>query len=350
MPRRRGWPGWCRCCSRSPGCTSAGTARSAYRRYWRRSARSRAQGGHRAGGQDPGQAKAKMVFSSAYFYRSTPLDAAHRTSWLQLTWLHASCLRTFIGVDLGGGKGKTTAVARLRLAPAGAAPGVVVDDYGGDRPWYDERLIEYLRQHAEDAVVAIDAPLTLPACAGARCPPARGMRPARCPRCALAARAQGRRRPGRQARYTPYTQRATEVLLHEDHGIVPRETLGPGDGTVDGAGGVPAQALAGATAQRGPAGGVPEGDPGAAVPRPGGAAGGAGDGPGPHRMRGLPGRQRPERPRTAGAGARQVARHYKRSGHAGHCAGDDLHGLRALSLGRASGASSCSRTITCSTR
>src|SRR5439155_25231809 len=68
---------------------------------------------------------------------------------------------TFIGVDLGGGKGKNTAVARLALE----GEGVKVLDYGTGKeaPWYDERLIGFLRQQT-DAVVAIDAPLTMPAC------------------------------------------------------------------------------------------------------------------------------------------------------------------------------------------
>jgi hypothetical protein len=54
---------------------------------------------------------------------------------------------TFIGVDLGGGKGKTTAVARLRL-PRTPAPAddteVVVEDLGAPGPWFDEQLTEYL--------------------------------------------------------------------------------------------------------------------------------------------------------------------------------------------------------------
>src|SRR5262245_4882843 len=36
--------------------------------------------------------------------------------------------------------------------------------------------------------------------------------------------------PARKPHTTPYTQRATEVVLHRRHGIMPRETLGQGMG------------------------------------------------------------------------------------------------------------------------
>ncbi len=138
--------------------------------------------------------------------------------------------RTFIGVDLGGGKGKNTAVARLEL---GNEDGVRVVDYGTGReaPWYDDRLIAYLRQYADGAVVAIDAPLTMPSCV--RC-----VEPV-CPThesCEVPIvtwfreRENGARVAGKKPKYTPYTQRASEVILHEDHQILPRETLGQGMG------------------------------------------------------------------------------------------------------------------------
>ncbi len=145
--------------------------------------------------------------------------------------------RTFIGVDLGGGKGKTTAVARLRLSDQG----VVVDDFGDDKPWYDDRLIAYLLRHAGEAVIAIDAPLTLTACTRCtlptcptteRCdvPAVRWLRE-RHARLSQMARMTGTAgMAGQKPRYTPYTQRATEVVLHEDFGILPRETLGQGMG------------------------------------------------------------------------------------------------------------------------
>jgi len=136
-------------------------------------------------------------------------------------------LRTFIGVDLGGGKGKNTAVARLE------AEGDVIRvvDYGTGResPWFDEPLIDYLRSFPE-GIVGIDAPLTLPVCVRCTlpfCPTAR--------RCEVPIVSWFRARdvdwsPRKKPRYTPYTQRATEVILHEEHQILPRETLGQGMG------------------------------------------------------------------------------------------------------------------------
>ena len=190
--------------------------------------------------------------------------------------------RTFIGVDLGGGKGKTTAVTRLRLEgpdPAGPGPGpgvisgtgtgiagpgdatprVVVEEFGGPgtgkpgRPgtWYDERLIEYLLRYADTAVVAMDAPLTLTACVRCTLPACPGTA-----RCEVPVVRWFRERSQRHApdsaseagkpRYTPYTQRATEVLLHEELGIVPRETLGQGMGPLTARMAYLTRALAGA--------------------------------------------------------------------------------------------------------
>ena len=152
---------------------------------------------------------------------------------------------TFIGVDLGGGKGKTTAITRLRaIDPApGPAPGsanpeplIVVEDMGAQGPWYDEQLVEYLLKHAPGAVLAIDAPLTLTACVRCTLPVCPGTSS-----CEVPTVRWFRQRTSddsgdfpspvqRKPRYTPYTQRATEVILHEDFGITPRETLGQGMG------------------------------------------------------------------------------------------------------------------------
>lgn len=170
--------------------------------------------------------------------------------------------RTFIGVDLGGGKGKTTALTRLRWEPpAGgggkSAPGgvLIVADCGGSRAvpgpasgpgsraraaggvaaggscsWYDEPLVEYLLSHRDEAVVAMDAPLTLTACVRCQLTACPGLTA-----CEVETvrwfRARGAAAdPSGKPKYTPYTQRATEVVLHEDHGIMPRETLGQGMG------------------------------------------------------------------------------------------------------------------------
>jgi predicted RNase H-like nuclease len=139
----------------------------------------------------------------------------------------------FIGVDLGGGKGKNTAVARLVPTPKG----VEVTDYGTGKnaPWYDARLIAYLRAQA-GSLIAIDAPLALPCCVRCRLSVCPGDAVCDVPTIAWL-RARGRtgapaaeNAAERKPRYTPYTQRAAEVVLHEEHGILPRETLGQGMG------------------------------------------------------------------------------------------------------------------------
>jgi hypothetical protein len=152
--------------------------------------------------------------------------------------------KTFIGVDLGGGKGKTTAVCRLRVPERPSADAeIIVEDQGPGANFYDEQLIEYLLRFADNAVLAIDAPLNLPVCV--RCTLSQCPGTAACDvptvswfrnrdahkqssEAALGSVPEGRSRA--KPRYTPYTQRATEVLLHEDHGITPRETLGQGMG------------------------------------------------------------------------------------------------------------------------
>lgn len=157
----------------------------------------------------------------------------------------------FVGVALGGGRGKTTAVARLeldtreegpprvRLAEArlrhghrGSGPESGEDT--GDPLFRDEVLVAYLGRWADPATVtAIDAPLTLPPCI--RCPLAcPGVQACEVPVVAWmrrhapalsAARRSDRAKPA----VTPYTQRAVDVLLTHV-GLSPRESLGQGMG------------------------------------------------------------------------------------------------------------------------
>ena len=137
-------------------------------------------------------------------------------------------VRTFIGVDLGGGKGKNTAVARLELGDDGAS--VRVADYGTGQG-FDDLLVEFLRKHAEHSILAIDAPLTLPACVRCVEPSCPTLDACQVPVVSwFRTQANGTLKPGTKPKYTPYTQRASEVLLHEEHGILPRETLGQGMG------------------------------------------------------------------------------------------------------------------------
>ena len=159
-------------------------------------------------------------------------------------------LRRFIGVDLGGGRGKTTAVARLehtehdgiwRLVLADAKlrygqRGTGRDDEpsGGDTLFRDDVLVDYLERWTDaHTLVAIDAPLTLPACI--RCTlPCPGVERCEVPvvqwmrAWAPRLRARGRSDPGKPA-VTPYTQRAAELLL-QGLGLSPRESLGQGTG------------------------------------------------------------------------------------------------------------------------
>src|SRR5438105_2817896 len=121
--------------------------------------------------------------------------------------------RTFVGVDLGGGKGKNTAVAHLELTAAG---GVQVVDYGTGKeaPWYDDRLIRYLAElGGGQTVVAVDAPLTLPSCVRCRLPVCPTSDVCEVPILSwFRQRENGARAPGCKPKYTPYTQRAVEVL------------------------------------------------------------------------------------------------------------------------------------------
>lgn len=157
--------------------------------------------------------------------------------------------RRFIGIDLGGGRGKNTAVARLELTMPGEGPRLAVAEakvrYGqrgtgtgsepdGDALFRDEVLVEYLERWLDDTtVVAINAPLTLPPCIQCQlpCPTV-----ARCDvdtvvwmrRWAPRLLSRGRSDPHKPA-VTPYTQRATEVLWAAA-GVRPREALGQGTG------------------------------------------------------------------------------------------------------------------------
>jgi hypothetical protein len=158
----------------------------------------------------------------------------------------------FIGIDLGGGRGKNTAVARLehdgarlKLAEAkvrhGHRGGGGAGADEGDAWFRDDVLADYLERWVDErTVVAISAPLTLPPCVRCTlpCPTV-----ARCsvpvvawmrewaPRVAAAAPtggSRGRGDPGKP-RITPYTQRATEILL-QAAGLSRTEALGQGNG------------------------------------------------------------------------------------------------------------------------
>ena len=141
-----------------------------------------------------------------------------------------------VGVDLGGGKSKNTAVVTLRVD---AHAGVTVTDMAprpGAEPLYDATLIERLRGFGDGTLVCIDAPLTLPPCLRCRVPVCPGQET-----CVDPAVLDMRRMvsefsvSGRDARrgkpsVTPYTQRPTEVHLLCARGLSSREAMGQGTG------------------------------------------------------------------------------------------------------------------------
>jgi len=81
----------------------------------------------------------------------------------------------FIGVDLGGGRGKTTAIAEIRSGGSGAQV-VEVATRSGRSPWTDDTLLGRLMAASPaDAVIAVDAPLTQAACGRCERPVCPGM-------------------------------------------------------------------------------------------------------------------------------------------------------------------------------
>jgi predicted nuclease with RNAse H fold len=141
----------------------------------------------------------------------------------------------FLGVDLGGGKGKKTAVAVLERQDTGVAV-VALLPRSGDPPLYDNGLIEELRSRSAGALLCVDAPLTLPPCLRCEeevCPGQdRCVDPAVVEMRRLGGSAHATSRDHRRGKpaVTPYTQRVTEVYLRERRAVLPRETLGQGMG------------------------------------------------------------------------------------------------------------------------
>jgi hypothetical protein len=172
---------------------------------------------------------------------------------------------TYIGIDLGGARGKTTAVARIERDPEDARGALVTEvstrGPDGNQPWADDVLLSYLRELRSSArvAVAIDAPLTLPACVRCQLTACPGEQ-----RCEVPAvvwlRTQAERleasalgdldriaavpaspaavsgptyqdRQGR-VRLPPYTHRCTEVELVHGRGVLSPDHLGRAIGPV----------------------------------------------------------------------------------------------------------------------
>ncbi len=157
----------------------------------------------------------------------------------------ARSFRRFIGVNLGGGRGKTTAVARLELDTESRVRVVEArvrqghrgggEDGKGDALFRDDVLVDYIREWLDDeTVVAINAPLTLPPCISCQlaCP---GVSSCVVPSVvwmrehAPALLARRGRADRSKPSVTPYTQRAVDVLYSHAQ-LQPRESLGQGMG------------------------------------------------------------------------------------------------------------------------
>jgi len=149
-----------------------------------------------------------------------------------------------LGIDLGGGKGKKTALATLRV-DGRTATVVDIAPRTGAVPFYDPTLLSTIRAYGDETLLCIDAPLTLPPCLRCLVPVCPGQEmcidPSVVEMRALvseAAEALDDGYPPRGSRdmrrgkpsITPYTQRTTEVHLACSGGITAREGLGQGTG------------------------------------------------------------------------------------------------------------------------
>src|SRR4051794_31346084 len=179
--------------------------------------------------------EAQQVKARATEARLDVLDGIpHADKGVQRTFQHV------LGIDLGGGKGKKTALATLRVD--GATTTVVdIAPRAGAVPFYDPTLLETIRAYGDETLLCIDAPLTLPPCLRCAVPVCPGQEgcvdPSVVEMRALAATAYagGDAKTDRDLRrgkppITPYTQRATEVYLSHHLGLAPREALGQGTG------------------------------------------------------------------------------------------------------------------------
>lgn len=144
-----------------------------------------------------------------------------------------------LGIDLGGGKAKTTAIATLHVD---AKEGATVTDLApraGALPLYDRTLLDVLSGYGDGTLLCIDAPLTLPPCLRCQIPVCPGQEacvdPAVLEMQRLARESEAGVAHGRDSRrgkppITPYTQRVTELHLFHERGLTPREAMGQGTG------------------------------------------------------------------------------------------------------------------------
>jgi hypothetical protein len=165
---------------------------------------------------------------------------------------------TFVGIDLGGSRGKTTAIAELRKTPDGVAVTAAWTRAGKAAPWLDQALWDYLSTVGDNAVVAVNAPLTQPACGRCTRPVCPGVEACVEP-AVVWLRTEGERLLAgeaaseetgngaaggaivstdpagpatRRPKLQPYNHRATEVVLAYQRGLAPTTSLGNAVGPV----------------------------------------------------------------------------------------------------------------------
>lgn len=141
-----------------------------------------------------------------------------------------------LGIDLGGGKGKKTALATLRVDAHEGVTVVGLDPRPGAAPFYDHTLTEALRSFGDGTLICVDAPLTLPPCLRCTVPVCPGQEACVDPAVVTMRRLAGeisetRSQPSRgKPAVTPYTQRPSELFLAARRHVVAREGLGQGTG------------------------------------------------------------------------------------------------------------------------
>lgn len=160
---------------------------------------------------------------------------------------------TFVGVDLGGSRGKTTAIAELTRTQDGVAVHTATTRAEHAAPWLDQALWTYLSSLGDDTVVAVNAPLTQPACSRCTRPVCPGVEACEEP-AVVWLRTEGARLVAGEAtaeetgngttiscdaggkrprvKLVPYNHRATEVVLAYQRGLLPTTALGTAVGPV----------------------------------------------------------------------------------------------------------------------
>ena len=161
----------------------------------------------------------------------------------------------FVGIDLGGARGKTTAVTHLVAGTDASGQSrarvLAVSTRHRGEPWIDASLLAFVGSLGDDLVVAVNAPLTAPACSRCVVPACPGVEDCVDPAVvwlrtdgralvegtALAATQGGTVALGREPhrprwKAQPYAHRATELVLCYERGLLPPSHLGNAVGLV----------------------------------------------------------------------------------------------------------------------